>query len=100
MPYPELSNPIETDDERENDSAGTLSAVIGVHREQGFERGYERALQDLLASLVPLTEQYLRRQGDRSGEARRLLYGYIEFLADHIRRASDEAGFVFDGLGI
>ena len=100
MPCTELPNPIEAGDENGHDSAGILSAVLGVYREQGFERGYERALQDLLASLVPVTEQHLRQQGHPSGEARRLVYGYIEFLENYIRRVSEEAGYVSEGLGI
>ena len=100
MPYAELADAVEVGEKREPESAGILSAVLGVYQEQGFERGYDRAMQDLLASLVSLTEQYLNHQDGRSGEMRRLLYGYVEFLEDHIRRASDEAGYVSEGLGI
>ncbi|HEY2584681.1 MAG TPA: hypothetical protein VGI81_02825 [Tepidisphaeraceae bacterium] len=100
MPYAELADALETYDRRKPESAGILSAVLDVYQEQGFERGYERAMHDLLASLVSVTEQYLIRQDSRSGETRRLLYGYVEFLEDHIRRASDDAAYVSDGLGI
>lgn len=82
------------------ESTGILSAVLDAYGDRGYERGYERAVQDLLASLVPLTEQYLRRTDEQSADARRLVYGYIESLEDHLRRASPDAGYVSEGLGI
>ena len=84
--------------------AGELSGVFGglisAYREREFQLGYEQARKDLLASLVPMTEQYLRKQCQGSAEARRLLYRFIERLEKHIEGAFAESAYVMDGLGI
>lgn len=83
-----------------HDAAGILSAAMTIYREKGFEHGYQRAMGDLLASLVPATERYLRNRDLQGLDARRLIYGYIEFLEAHIQRASSEASYMTGGLGI
>lgn len=80
--------------------AGVFGALFDVSREQGYERGYRRAIQDVLASLVTVTEAYLRARPGSSDDARRRLYAYVEFLEAHLESASRDTGFVNGGLGI
>lgn len=85
----------------EDSPGGIFSALIEVYRGQGFEQGYEKAMSDVLGSLVHLTEQYLDGRSDSpKAELRRIVYGYVEHLQSHIRHASNDAGFVSGGLGI
>lgn len=80
--------------------AGVFGALFDVYREQGHERGYRRAMKDVLASLVTVTEAYLRARPGSSDDERRGLYAYVEFLEAHLESASLDAGFVNGGLGI
>lgn len=73
-----------------------FTRTSGAFGAGGYRRGYSRALQNLLASLVPLAEQHLRAKPS----ARRDVYAFIEFLEQHLERTSSQAGYVADGLGI
>jgi hypothetical protein len=87
-------------DARLDDLGGVFGSLMNVYPEHEFDCGYERARQDLLASLVPIAEQYLRQDCGHSAEARRDIYGFIDFLERHIERASQSIGYVTGGLGI
>ena len=85
----------------DDSSGGIFGALIEVYRGQGFEQGYQKAMNDVLSSLVLTTEQYLDgRSDDAKADVRRIVYGYVEHLQTQIRRASTEAGYVSGGLGI
>ena len=83
------------------ESTGILGAVIDAYREEGYERGYARASQDVLDSLVAVAERFLREaHGDEAG-SRKTVYAFVEFLEREIQAASgDVAGYVSGGLGI
>jgi hypothetical protein len=82
-------------------SPGILSALIDAYREEGFERGYERAARDVLDSLVGITERFLREANGGEGNSRQLVYAFVEFLEREILAESGNvAGYVSGGLGI
>ncbi|HSZ54535.1 MAG TPA: hypothetical protein VK797_02665 [Tepidisphaeraceae bacterium] len=84
-----------------NQAGSIFGALIEVYRKHGFEQGYQKAMNDVLGSLVHLTEQYLgARTDDAKADVRRIVYGYVEHLQSEIRRASSDAGYVSGGLGI
>ncbi len=90
-----------TSAEESAESTGILGAVIDAFREEGYERGYARASQDVLDSLVAVAERFLRQSpGDDPG-ARKTVYAFVEILEREIQAASgDVAGYVSGGLGI
>jgi hypothetical protein len=93
------ARPLEYDEVQE--TTGVLGALIDVYRREGDERGYQRALRDVLDSLVGVTERFLRDGDPDSGASRRVIYAYVEFLEREIHAASnDVAGYVSGGLGI
>lgn len=80
---------------------GMLSSVMAVHRERGFDAGYDRAVNDVLLSLMLLTEEYLQRQPpEAKADLRRDLYAFEEFVERNIHRLRSQHGFVEGGLGI
>jgi hypothetical protein len=93
---------IDSDAQTGVDHTGSIfGALIEVYRKQGFEHGYQKAMNDVLSSLVHLTEQYLGgRTDDAKADVRRIVYSYVEHLQTEIRRASNDAGYVSGGLGI
>lgn len=80
--------------------AGVFGALFDVYREQGFDCGYRQAIRDVLASLVTVTEAYLRSRPSSADELRGRLYAYVDFLEAHLESASHDAGYVNEGLGI
>jgi len=84
-----------------DESTGILGAVIDAYREEGYERGYDRASRDVLDSLVGIAERFLRESGGHASQSRQLVYAFVEFLEREIQAASgDVAGYVSGGLGI
>src|SRR6476620_11110393 len=82
------------------ESTGILGAVIDAYREEGYERGYARASQDVLDSLVAVTERFLRESPGVDPGTRQTVYAFVEFLEREIQAASgDVAGYVSGGLG-
>lgn len=77
-------------------SSGVISVMVDAYGDDGYRRGYEGAMRNLLAALVPLAEQHLQS----APSARRNVYAFIEFLERRIERISSDAGYVTDGLGI
>lgn len=82
--------------ESEPQSAIAFTEVFEAFGIEGYRCGYRGALHNLLASLVPLAEEHLRS----APAARANVYAFIEFLERRIERASSDAGYVADGLGI
>jgi hypothetical protein len=89
---------------------GVLPNVLSLYEQQGYRRGYDRAVLDLLASLVSVTEDFIRIQSDGAqsapldpGDLRRLLYHFGQNLEQRLQLNSAtaaRAGYVSDGLGI
>jgi len=79
--------------------AEVLAGVLGAYHEQGYERGYQRALADVRTSLLALTEDYLRGFPELTPELRGALRGLEAYLQRHFH-SHDQPDFVSDGLGI
>lgn len=84
------------DDVAADDSTCSHFASVEAYLDDGYRRGYNAALQNLLESLVPLAEAHLRS----SPGGRRHVYAFIEYLERHVERAASENSYVSDGLGI
>ena len=82
--------------------AGACSgSVLGVYEQHGYDAGYRRAVQDVLLSLLEVTEEHIRRRKLPAAVAeglRRAAWAVGEELQrDAGPRAS---AFVEGGLGI
>ena len=79
---------------------GVWPALVNVYQEQGYEAGYARGVNDVMAAFLEATEDFVGHRVD-SVEARRLLHSFSEFLENHLRRTAPDRdqGFT-DGLGI
>jgi hypothetical protein len=101
MPFIDLESPLNrasgTSALDASNELGRITCADGAH---GYRDGYERALHNLLSSLVPLAEQHLAGRNNHAASARRELYAFIEYLEQHIEQAAADVGYVFDGLGI
>lgn len=82
------------------ESTGVFGALMDVYQRQGHEEGYQNALRDLRASLMFLTDRYLRQTGTEDPAIRRLIYRYAIYLEDHLPTRSTDSHYVSDGLGI
>lgn len=78
-----------------------LGGIIDAYRREGFDAGYERATQDLLACLVANSEEFLHEQQFRQSgkELRRVLYAFVDRLERQLDRNWQSHGFE-GGLGI
>jgi hypothetical protein len=87
---------------RQNDGNDIWPALVNVYQEQGYEAGYARGVNDVLAAVLEATEDFIRIRGESDPEARRLLYAFSEFLENRVRTdAPNENYRIFvDGLGI
>jgi len=77
-----------------------LGGVIEAYRREGFDAGYQRATQDLLACLVLSSEQFLCEQASSGQELRRVLYAFVDRLERQLDRNAQAHGYVEGGLGI
>ena len=95
-----------TDAPRPAPAAGVLGSVLGVYEQHGFDAGYRRAVQDVLLSLLGVTEQLIRQQGTGSSspeDLRRVVWSLHEDLQRRLAagaEARSAAGEVEGGLGI
>src|SRR5579862_4727016 len=81
------------------EDAGLLSGLLGAYKEQGYEHGYRRGVADVLASLLLLTEEFLRQQEDPDPRLRRLFYQFGDYVeANHSPKRG--ADYFCGGLGI
>jgi hypothetical protein len=70
-----------------------LPSIFDVYRQQGFDRGYEQAIDQLLATLIYSTEEFLNSQFGIDippDLRRRLVYRYEEHLERHIQQLAAE----------
>ncbi len=103
-------------------AAGVLGSVLGVYERHGYDAGYRRAVQDVLRSLLGVTEQFLRERRPGGADAapggatptasgatptaadaedlRRIVWALREDLERRFERANASSQFVEGGLGI
>jgi hypothetical protein len=87
-------------------AAGVLGSVLGVYEQHGYDAGYRRAVQDVLLSLLGVTEQFIRQQGTGGpppDDLRRVVWALHEDLERRLAEGADArsaAGEVEGGLGI
>ena len=101
-PGADVAGPEAFDDEFEADGSGdgVFAGVLASYSEQGYARGYRRAVSDALALLLLVTEEYLRQHPD-ARNLRAVLYPFEEHVERHLHRlGSGDSGYVSDGLGI
>lgn len=96
MPPMQLDHPTPSADAPDGTVCDVFPGDLETYGDGGYRRGYDGALRNMLASLVPLAEEHLRS----TPVARRNVYAFIEFLERHIERISSDAAYVTDGLGI
>jgi len=77
---------------------GVFAVVLQAHRREGYEAGYRRALVDILSASVFIAEKALR-DSEAHGEARRVLYRFVELLEAETLRFKREESFT-EGAGI
>jgi hypothetical protein len=82
-------------------SESTLGKVWSLDYGRGYEEGYERAVSDLLSSLLRICEEYAGPNSPQADELWKVLAPFEQHLERHLSRMSPENdGFVADGLGI
>ncbi len=111
-PSPHPPSPSQGDEEGIldlGDGGGIFSGLLDAYERRGFERGYRQAVHDVMASLVWLTEEFLRDRAAGEGasgtaespaDLRRLAYAFEEHLERHLQSMSHDSGYVSEGLGI
>jgi predicted outer membrane protein len=79
-----------------------FDSVLGAYRAEGFDAGYHRAVNDLLADFVLVAREFIRDQGDDSPELRQALREFQERFEKHLEQAASGRAdqFVDGGLGI
>jgi hypothetical protein len=85
-----------------DDLPGLFGSLMDVYREQGYERGYQRAVNDILDELLLATEDFVQeRERERAlPDARRLFYEFERFVEERLQRLSPSQQYVSGGLGI
>jgi hypothetical protein len=74
--------------------------VIDAYSHHAFERGYQVAVTELIASLLPATETFLRDHSSGSAEVRETLYRFERFLAQRLDANTRPERWVEGGSGI
>ncbi len=90
--FPAVSNEITSD------VGGVFDGVLEAYRQEGYEAGYRRAVNDLLADFPLIAADFLRNQSSAPSELRKALRAFEE----HLERAAGSSSnhFVDGGLGI
>jgi hypothetical protein len=84
-------------------AGAVLGSVLGVYEQHGYEAGYHRAVQDVLLSLLGVTEDFIRQRGlaaPAARELRQVIWAYHAHLQRRSERLGSAAGYVEGGLGI
>ena len=72
-----------------------------LHYEQGYDEGRRMAVEQLLRSLLSITEEFIRAEpGGGGDDLRRIVYRFEEHLERRIWSLSRDEGVVEGGLGI
>jgi hypothetical protein len=69
-------------------------------RQRAFERGYRVAVTEVIGSLLPATEAFLREQGPVSAEVGEAFYRFERFLARRFDATIRADAWVEGGGGI
>jgi hypothetical protein len=78
-----------------------LPSLVGAYRERGFDAGYSRGVNDMLAAVLMATDAFSRQNPQTAAETRRLLFAFSKHLEGYIPRTSSQADHTFgDGSGI
>jgi hypothetical protein len=84
-----------------SEGSGVWPALVNVYQKQGYESGYARGVNDVLATILETTEDFARLRPEAAAETRRLLHAFSEYLDRRIRtQPRDEENHFVDGLGI
>jgi len=95
-----MEGPASFDDALGGELSGLLGGLSEVYRGEGYERGYRRAINEVLAVLLLATEDYVRGGGASVPDARRAFYGFERYAEERILSLSPNHGYVSGGLGI
>jgi len=76
-----------------------FDGVLGAFRQDGYEAGYHRAVNDLLAEFVFISEEFIRSHTSRQTELRQVFRAFEERL-ERAAGAPSANHFVDGGLGI
>ena len=76
-----------------------FDGVLGAYRQEGYDAGYRRAVNDLLADFVLISNEFIRSQPTPIPELRQALRAFEEHL-ERAAGASSSKHFVDGGLGI
>ena len=74
--------------------------VVEAYSRHAFDRGHRVAVTELIASLLPATEAFLRDHTSGSPEVRETLYRFERFLAHQFDETVRADHWVSDGGGI
>jgi hypothetical protein len=79
---------------------GVFDGVLEAYRQEGYEAGYRRAVNDLLADFPLISADFLRSQSAPSPELRKVLRAFEEHLEQAAGASANAHHFVDGGLGI
>ena len=77
-----------------------FGAATHAYSHHAFERGYHVAVTELIGSLLPATESFLRDHSSGSPEVRETLYRFERFLAQRLDASTRPHHWVEHGGGI
>jgi hypothetical protein len=84
-----------------------LDTVLGAYRADGFDAGYHRAVNDMLADFALMAHEFTRERVGDASELRLLLREFQDRFESHLERAGSssastlqQAQYVDGGLGI
>jgi hypothetical protein len=79
---------------------GVFPNLLDVYSERGFDRGYRRAVSDVLATVLFETESYARQRGIADPSLHATLSAFGDHLERQIQRMRSNQGGFCDGAGI
>jgi hypothetical protein len=87
-------------------AGGVIPSLLSVYQQRGYERGYQRAVNDILISLFSVTEDFVKAHSldesspESTADLRRVLYQFGQQLERRLQVLAPDSGYVSDGLGI
>jgi hypothetical protein len=106
--FPVEGNGIELIELHDEPAGEVFPSLLSVYQQRGYDRGYQRAVADIVNSLFAVTEGFVTSStglieecGIHSpAELRRLLYQFGQQLERRLQTLSPDPGYLSDGLGI
>ena len=80
-------------------ASGSLDGLVTAYLHLGREEGYQRAINEMLASIVPIAERFLRQHPESSPELRKFVYAFGQSVEEHLNNSRTTL-YVDGGLGI